>query len=153
MTSQFYVFFNGKKFKVLSRYSLSLFATPMSCFVSYLVTYTHTLNFMVFITNYMFSSTVILLKEKIKLSTSLVEQITQVSVYQAYLTPVHQSSLVAQMVKRLPTMRETQVLFRGQEDLLEKAMAPHSGTLACKIPWMEEPGSLQSMGSQRVRHD
>ena len=49
---------------MLSRYSLSLSATPMSCFVSYLVTYTHTLNFMAFITNYMFSSTVILLKEK-----------------------------------------------------------------------------------------
>ena len=57
------------------------------------------------------------------------------------------------MVKRLPTMQETQVQSLGQEDLLEKEMAPHSSTLACKIPSMEEPGRLQSMGSHRVRHD
>ena len=63
------------------------------------------------------------------------------------------TSLLAQMVKRLPTMRETQVQSLGQEDPLEKDMAPHSSTLAWKIPWMEEPGRLQSMGSQRVRHD
>ena len=62
-------------------------------------------------------------------------------------------SLVAQMVKRLPTMRETRVQSLGQEDLLEKEMATHSSILAWKIPWMEEPGRLQSMGSQRVRHD
>ena len=61
--------------------------------------------------------------------------------------------LVAQTVKRLPTVRETQVRSLGQEDLLEKAMAPHSSTLAWKIPWMEDPGRLQSMGSQRVGHD
>ena len=53
------------------------------------------------------------------------------------------------MVKRLPTMQETQ----GQEDLLEKEMATHSSILVWKIPWMEEPGKLQSMGLQRVRHD
>ena len=56
-------------------------------------------------------------------------------------------------VKRLPTMRETWVQSLGREDPLEKAMAPHSSTLAWKIPWMEEPGRLQSMGSQRVRHN
>ena len=61
--------------------------------------------------------------------------------------------VVAQMVKCLPTMRETQVQSLGWEDLLEKEMAIHSSTLAWKIPWMEEPGRLQSMGSQGVRHD
>ena len=63
------------------------------------------------------------------------------------------SSLVAQRVKCLPIMRETWVHFLGGEDPLEKAMAPHSSTLAWKTPWMEEPGRLQSMGSQRVRHN
>ena len=63
------------------------------------------------------------------------------------------SSLVAQMVKRLPTMQETWVQSLGWEDLLEKEMAPHSSILAWKIPWTEEPGRLQSMGSQRVGHD
>ena len=63
------------------------------------------------------------------------------------------TSLVAQMVRRLPTMQETWVQSLGQEDLLEKEMATHSSLLAWKIPWMEEPGRLQSMGSQRVRHD
>ena len=62
-------------------------------------------------------------------------------------------ALLAQMVKRLSAMRETWVQSLGQGDPLEKAMAPHSSTLAWKIPWMEEPGRLQSMGSQRVRHD
>ena len=62
------------------------------------------------------------------------------------------ASLVAQMVKRLPAMRETRVRFLGQEDPLEKEMAIHSSTLAWKIPWMEEPDRLQSMGLQRVRH-
>ena len=60
---------------------------------------------------------------------------------------------MAQTVKRLPTMRETWVQSLGQEDLLEKEMATHSSILAWKIPWMEEPGRLQSMGSQRVGHD
>ena len=63
-----------------------------------------------------------------------------------------EASLVAQTVKRLPAMRETWVRFLGREPL-EKEMAPHSSTLAWKIPWTEEPGRLQSMGSQRVRHD
>ena len=60
---------------------------------------------------------------------------------------------MAQMVKRLLTMRETQVRSLGWEDPLEKEMATHSGTLAWIIPWMEEHCRLQSMGSQRVRHD
>ena len=63
------------------------------------------------------------------------------------------SSLVAQIVKRLPTMRETQILSLGWEDPLEKEMATHSSTLAWKIPWTEESGRLESMGSQRVGHD
>ena len=50
-------------------------------------------------------------------------------------------------------MRETRVRFLGQEDPLEKEMAIHSSTLAWKIPWTEEPGGLQSMGTQRVGHD
>ena len=54
------------------------------------------------------------------------------------------------MVKRLPTMWETRVQSLGQEDLLEKEMATHSSILAWKIPWKEEPGRLQSMGSQGV---
>ena len=57
------------------------------------------------------------------------------------------------MVKRLPTMEETWVQSLGREDLLEKEMTTHSSILAWKIPWMEEPGGLQSMGSQRVGHD
>ena len=63
------------------------------------------------------------------------------------------ASLVAQMVKRLPTMRETQVRSLGREVPLDKEMATHSSILAWKIPWTEEPGWLQSMGSQRVGHD
>ena len=57
------------------------------------------------------------------------------------------------MVKCLPTMQETWVLSLRQEDALEKEMATHSSTLAWKIPWTEEPGRLQPMGSQRVGHD
>ena len=63
------------------------------------------------------------------------------------------ASLVAQMVKNLPAMRETLVWSLGQEDPWEKEMAPHSSILAWKIPWTEEPGRLQSMGSQRVGRD
>ena len=57
------------------------------------------------------------------------------------------------MVKHLPTVQETQVRSLGREGPLEKEMAIHSSTLAWKIPWMEESGRLQSMGSQTVRHD
>ena len=63
------------------------------------------------------------------------------------------TSLVAQTVKHLPKVWETWVQSLGQEDPLEKDMAAHSSTLAWKIPWTEEPGRLQSMGSQRVGHD
>ena len=61
--------------------------------------------------------------------------------------------VVAQMVKCLPAMWETSVRFLGQEDPLENEMATPSSTLAWKIPWMEEPGRLQSMGLQRVGHE
>ena len=57
------------------------------------------------------------------------------------------------MVKHLPAMQETQVQFLDQEDPLEKGMATHSSILAWKIPWTEEPGGLQSMGSQSIEHD
>ena len=65
---------------------------------------------------------------------------------------MHLWTLVAQRVRRLPAMRETWVRSLGQEDPLEKEKATHSGTLAWKIPWMEKPGRLQSMGSLRVGH-
>ena len=57
------------------------------------------------------------------------------------------------MVKRLPTMWETQVRSLGWKDPLEKEMATYSSILFWKIPWTEEPGGLQSVGSQRVRHN
>ena len=63
------------------------------------------------------------------------------------------ASLVAQRVKRLPAMQETWVRSLGWEDSLEKEMATHSSILAWRIPWTEEPGRPQPMGSQRVRHD
>ena len=63
------------------------------------------------------------------------------------------ASLMAQTVKRLPAMQETRAQSLGREDPLEKEMETHSSTLAWKIPWTEEPGGLESMGSQRVRHD
>ena len=67
----------------------------------------------------------------------------------------HMSStyLWTNLMMHLPTMRETRVQSLGQEDLLEKEMATHSSTLAWKIPWMEEPGRLQSTGLLRVGHD
>ena len=63
------------------------------------------------------------------------------------------ASLVAQTIKCLPAMQETQVQSLGWEDPLVKEMATYSGTLAWKISWMEKPGRLQSRESQRVRHD
>ena len=63
------------------------------------------------------------------------------------------ASLVAQMVKNLPAMRETWVQSLDWEDPLEDSMATHSSILAWRIPWTEEPGGLQTMGSQRVGHD
>ena len=61
--------------------------------------------------------------------------------------------MVAQTVKRLHTLQETWVQSLGREDFLKKEVATHSSIFAWKIPWMEEPGGLQSMGSQRVRHN
>ena len=63
------------------------------------------------------------------------------------------TSLVAQMVKNLPTVQETQIQSLGQEDALEKEMATHSSILASRILWTEEPGGPHVMGFQRVRHD
>ena len=61
--------------------------------------------------------------------------------------------LVAQTVKNLLSMQETQVQLLGQEDLLEEDMATRSGILGWEIPWTEEPGRLLSLGSQRIRHN
>ena len=63
------------------------------------------------------------------------------------------ASLVAQTVKNLPTMQETRIQSLGQEDPLEEEVETHSSILAWKIPWTQEPGELQAMGLQRVRHD
>ena len=63
------------------------------------------------------------------------------------------SSLIAQSIKNMPAMQETRVQFLGREDPLEKEMATHSSILDWRAPWTEEPGGLQSMGSQRVGHD
>ena len=63
------------------------------------------------------------------------------------------ASLVAQMVNNLPAMQETWVQSLGPEDLLEKRLNPHSSILAWRIPWTEEPGGLQPMGLQKIRHD
>ena len=63
------------------------------------------------------------------------------------------ASLVTQIVKNLPAMQDTWVQYLGWEDPLEKEMASCSSILAWKIPWSEEPGGLQSMGSQRVGHN
>ena len=60
---------------------------------------------------------------------------------------------MAWMVKNLPAVQETQARSLGWENLLEKGMAAHSSILAWRIPWMEEPGGLQSMGSQRFEHN
>ena len=63
------------------------------------------------------------------------------------------ASLVTQMVKNLPAMQKTKVWYLGQEDRLEESMTTHFSILAWRISWTEEPGWLQSVGSQRVRHD
>ena len=66
---------------------------------------------------------------------------------------VRRASLMAQMVENLPAMQETQVRSLGQEDPLKKGMATHPSILDWRIPWTEEPGRLQSTGSQRLRHN
>ena len=63
------------------------------------------------------------------------------------------ASLVAQLIEKLPAMQETWIRFLGWEDPLEKGMATHSSILAWRFLWTEEPGGLQSLGSQRVGHD
>ena len=73
--------------------------------------------------------------------------------WESVLCRLDKTGLVAQSVKNLPAMKETQVQSLGWEDPLEKEMAPYSSILAWKIPWTEEPGGLQSMGLQGVRHD
>ena len=83
---------------------------------------------------------VVKINTQIYINMSLSTQFKQFNIY--ILFP---ASLMAQTVKCLPTMRETWVQSLGREDLLEKEMAPHSSILAWKIPWMEEPGRLQSM--------
>ena len=88
-------------------------------------------------------------KEKSKYSTLLNNT-------EKYLTITQQFVIIfyrTQTVKRLSTMRETQIRALGWEDPLEKEMAIHSSTIAWKIPWTEEPGRLQSLGSQRVGHE
>ena len=71
----------------------------------------------------------------------------QEALYLAYINKV------TQLVKNLPAMQQTQVQFLGWENPLEKETATHSSIFAWRIPWTEEPGGLQSMGSQRIRHD
>ena len=73
----------------------------------------------------------------------------QTGIYREYIW----ASLVAQTVKNLPATQETWVQSLGWEDALEKGMATHSSILAWRIPWTEEPGVLQMMGSQKVRHN
>ena len=91
-------------------------------------------------------STVILEPKKRK---SVTTSTFSLSIYHAVMC----ASLVAQRLKHLPVMQETWVRSLGREDPLEKQMATHSSILAWRIPWMEEPGGLQSTGSQRVGHD
>ena len=73
--------------------------------------------------------------------------------FRGWVAEAWEASLVAQTVKNLPAVQETRVRSVGWEDPLEKEMATHSSILAWKISWTEEPGGLQSMELQRVRHD
>ena len=72
---------------------------------------------------------------------------------EAYWLLLYWTSLIGQLVKNPPAVQETPVGFLDWEDPLEKGKATHSSILAWRIPWTEEPGRLQSMGSQRVGHD
>ena len=81
----------------------------------------------------------------------LLEKLGSKPIYEKY--DSKGASLVSQTVKNPPTMQETQVQSLSREGLLEKEMATHSSILAWKIPWMEEPGRLQSMGLQKGGHD
>ena len=73
-----------------------------------------------------------------------------IMIFSLWFLSLSKASLVAQTIKRLSTMWETWVRSLGQEDALEKEMATHSSILAWRIPWTEEPGGLQSMGSQEL---
>ena len=78
---------------------------------------------------------------------------TYIIYYSNLIVPQTRASFIAQWVKNLPALQETWVWFLGQEDPPEKEMTIHSSILAWKISWTEEPGRLQSLGSQRVRHN
>ena len=79
--------------------------------------------------------------------SSSVKKINNTSSFKAW------ASLMAQIVKNLPAMQNTWILCLGWEDPLEKGKTAHSSILAWKIPWTEEPGELQSVGLQTVRHN
>ena len=81
------------------------------------------------------------------------KSLTQLSDSATMTTAYFGAPLLAQMVENPPAMQETQVQFLGREDPLQKGMAPHSSTLAWRIPWMEEPGGVQSIGLQVIGHD
>ena len=83
----------------------------------------------------------------------IVNSTFSIMIFISFLILLPGTSLVAQTVKCLSTIRETRVQSLDREDSLEKEMAAHFSTLAWKIPWMDEPGGLQSMGLQRVGHD
>ena len=93
------------------------------------------------------------LEEGMKASCPFPRHLLHLAVSELYPFIINWASLVAQTVKHLPAMQETWVRSLGWKDPLENKMATHSSTLAQKIPWMEEPGRLQSMKLQRVRHD
>ena len=72
-----------------------------------------------------------------------------ISIFISLSVSISGASLIAQSVKNLPAVQETRVQVLGQEDLLEKEMVTHSSVLAWRIPWTEQPGGLQSIGSQK----
>ena len=87
-------------------------------------------------------------------SENLIQKLTEVSLSLYDLLELYLGGFPgSSVVKNLPVMEEIQALSLGWEDPLEEGMATHSSTLAWRIPWTEEPGGLQSMESQRVRHD
>ena len=89
---------------------------------------------------------------KVSVSSICLNNIWEVTrIISIILVMILKTSLVAQMVKRLPTLQEARVQSLGQEDFLEKEMATHSSILAWKIPWTEEPGGLQVQGVAKSR--
>ena len=83
----------------------------------------------------------------------LICSIIYLCIFHDFPLPITWASLVVQMIKNPPAVQETWVQSLGWEAPLKKGMATHSSILAWRIPWTEEPGGLQSMRSQRVRHD